>query len=359
MTDMADGPRSIIDRWVADGTVKGVSLLVMRHGEPVLKHHAGLAKFSEVEEPVTDDTLFMIASITKTLTAACFMQYVENGLICLSEPVSDYIPEFRQNDKARITFRHLLTHTSGLPEQVEGKDELRAGGGGMEVFMKRIYGVKPLFPPGEGFQYSNCGFALLAKFMEMQEGKRFGEIMDQRIYKPLRMNNSAIGFDESWDHRVAEISLPAGQEYERGFLNTRYWRALGASWGAMISTTGDLARFALCFLRGGELDGVRILSRPTVSLMTRDRLCALHNFPRSAYPDPHGLAWRIRGNGAGGFFGDLTSPSAFGHTGATGTFLWADPESGLIAVLLCNKEQGSEPLRFARLSNVIVRSFAQ
>src|SRR5690554_2070672 len=201
MYKISDTPRLIVDKWVADGIIKGGSLLVAHNGRTVLKRHAGLAKFSGVAEPVNDDTLFMIASITKTMTAACFMHYVERGIICLSDPVSAHIPDFSRNGKTRVTFLHLLTHTSGLPEQVEGKDELRVGGGGMEIFLERIYAAKTLFAPGEGYQYSNCGFALLARTVELIEKRPFGEALRDRIFAPLGMSNSALGFDESWDPR--------------------------------------------------------------------------------------------------------------------------------------------------------------
>jgi CubicO group peptidase (beta-lactamase class C family) len=335
-------PADIVDRWVDRGTIKGASLLVLKDGFRVVGHDAGLAKFTGQHEPVDDGTLFTIASITKPVTGACFMSYVEEDRFGLSDRVCEHIPELDRKGKREITFFHLLAHTSGLPEQVEGKDELRGREGGIAEFLERIYEGPLLFEPGEGAQYSNCGFALLARAVELAEEKRFGEVLRKRIFEPLGMTDSALGFDDSWDERIAEIELPRGREEQRAFVNSRYWRGMGAPWGAMISNTSDLGRFCEMFRRGGELNGRRILSESTVTEMTRK-----------------GLAWGVRGTGSGGLFGSLTSPRSYGHSGATGTFMWVDPEKGLVSVFLSNKEGGSDSTRFAELSDAIVRSCAE
>ena len=130
---------------------------------------------------------------------------------------------------------------------------------------------------------------------------------------------------------------------------------MGAPWGALVSTTTDLGRFAEAILNGGELEGTRILSGATAEAMTRDQLPAVPGFPQGT-GRIQGLAWGLRGSSSGGLFGDLTSPSSFGHGGATGTFLWVDPVRRITSVLLCNKEAGGDACRFARLSNAIVAS---
>ena len=351
-------PVSLVDGWIEAGIVKGASLLVIQHGDVVLKHHAGLACFGARAGRVTDETVFLIASITKTITATCFVQYVEEGKFWLDDRVVGFISEFGRQGKEGTTFRHLLTHTSGLAEQVEGKDELRRREAAMEEFLDQIYRSRPCFPPGKGFQYSNCGFAVLARAVELMDGRRFGEILHERVLAPLGMVNSALGFDESWDARLAEIEISAGKEREREFLNSRYWRGLGAPWGALASNVDDLGRFAEAMRRGGELHGVRILSGAAVDAMTRDQLYHMPEFPASAQTGPHGLAWRLRSEVCGEFFGDLTTPGSYGHTGATGTFLWVDPALEISAVFLANKEGGNDERRFARLSNAIVASCA-
>ena len=206
---------TLIDDWIASGTVKCASLLVLHRGEEALRCQKGLCRFTHEQVEVSDDTLFTIASPTKTLTASCFMQCVEQGVVSLHEPVAAFLPEFGQNGKEQATFFHLLTHTSGLSEQVEGKDELRAQEGPLTEFNERICRAKPLFEPGTDYQYSNCGFSILARVVERIEGRSFGQVLAERILKPLGMNDSVLAADESWDARVAEIELPPGGERTR------------------------------------------------------------------------------------------------------------------------------------------------
>jgi CubicO group peptidase (beta-lactamase class C family) len=109
-------PADIVDLWVDRGTIKGASLLVLKDGSRVVGHHAGLAKFTGQHEPVDDRTLFTIASITKPVTGTCFMSYVEEGRFGLSDRACEHISELDRKGKREITFLHLLTHTSGLPD---------------------------------------------------------------------------------------------------------------------------------------------------------------------------------------------------------------------------------------------------
>ena len=303
---------------------------------------------------VTPETLFTIASPTKTITASCFMRYVEEGVFSLHQPVACFLPEFGQNGKDGVTFFHLLTHTSGLSEQVDGKDELRLREGALSEFNERICQAHLLFEPGTDYQYSNCGFSILARVVEEVERRRFGEVLSERILQPLGMTDSVLGADESWDERVAEIQLPPGGEEARAFLNSRYWRGMGAPWGAMISNTDDLAKFGEAIRNGGMLNGVRILSPATVATMTRDQLAFLPAFTTRSPRPRQGLAWILPTPGS--MYGDLVSDSTYGHNGATCSLLWVDPTHELTFVFLSNRE-GSLPLQyFARLSNAVVAS---
>ena len=346
---ITDSPvHAILDQWLDSGLVKCASLLVLHRGREVLRYHRGLCRFTDEEVEVGGGTLFTIASPTKTLTASCFMQFVEQGVLSLQEPVAAYLPEFGQNGKDRVTFFHLLTHTSGLSEQVEGKDELRMREAPLREFNDRICLAKPGFEPGTDYQYSNCGFSILARVVEEIEGRRFGDVLADRVLQPLGMRDSVLGADESWDERIAEIELPAGGEDTRAFLNKRYWRGMGAPWGAMISNTRDLARFSEAVRNGGTLDGARILSPATVESMTRDRLASLPAFADRHDRPRQGLGWILR---SAALYGDLVSSGTCGHHGATGSLLWIDPVNEVTFVFLSNKEGSVPPHCFVRLSN--------
>ena len=354
---MADSSAAyaLLDSWIDSGLVKCASMLVLHQGKEALHYQNGLCRFSDEQVEVTDDTVFTIASPTKTLTASCVMQYVEQGTFSLHEPVPSLLPQFGQNGKEQVTFFHLLTHTSGLSEQVEGKDELRVTEGPLCEFNERICRQAPLFEPGTSYQYSNCGFSILARVVEEIEGRPFGQVLAERILRRLGMSDTVLGADESWDARIAEIELPPGGEETRAFLNTRYWRGMGAPWGAMISNTRDLARFAEAIRNGGTLDGVRILSPATVAAMTRDRLTGLPAFAAEHDRPRQGLAW-ILGGPRNHRYGDLTSPATHGHHGATCSLLWIDPANEITFVFLSNKEGSIPPQHFARLSNAVVAS---
>jgi len=348
----ADSPvYAILDQWIETGLVKSASLLVLHRGDEVLRYHQGLCRFTDEQVGVSDATLFTIASPTKTLTASCFMQFVEQGVLSLHDPVSTFLPEFGQNGKERVTLFHLLTHTSGLSEQVEGKDELRMREAPLCEFNDRICRAKPSFEPGTDYQYSNCGFSILARVVEEIEGRRFGDVLADRVLRPLGMNDSVLGADESWDERIAEIELPAGGEHTRAFLNKRYWRGMGAPWGAMISSTRDLARFGEAVRNGGALDGTRILSPATVETMTRDQLASLPAFADRHDRPRQGLGWLLQ---SGSRYGDLVSSSTYGHHGATGSLLWVDPVNEVTFAFLSNKEGSVPAHHFARLSNAVV-----
>jgi len=346
--------QDILDFWVKSGTIKCASLLVLHHGMVAIRHRVGMARFTGEQREVSAETVFTIASITKTLTATCFMQYVEAGDFSLHEPVARVLPEFGQNGKEAVTFFHLLTHTSGLPEQVEGKDELRAREGQLDEFHARICRAPLLFAPGTGYQYSNCGFGLLARAVEQVEGRRFGAVLAERIFQPLGMKDSVLGAEPRWDERIAEIELPLGQETERAFVNSRYWRGMGAPWGAMVSNTEDLALFAEAIRQGGQGRQARILAPATVATMLQDQLATLPALAERRDRRRQGLAWILQGGPRPSPYGDLTSPRTFGHGGATGTLLWVDPEQEITFVFLGNKEGSLPPEMFARLSNAVV-----
>lgn len=344
---------TLLDDWLESGLIKCVSLLVLHRGEEALTYNEGLCRFTDEQVEISDDTVFTIASPTKTLTASCFMQCVEHGAVSLHEPVAAILPEFGQNGKEGVTFFHLLTHTSGLGEQVEGKDELRIREGLLPEFNERICRARPLFEPGTDYEYSNCGFSILGRAVEEIEGRPFGDVLAERVFHPLGMTNSALGADESWDERIAEIELPPGGEETRAFLNTRYWREMGAPWGAMISNAHDLAMFAEAVRNGGEQDGTRILSPATVAGMVGPRLTDLPAFAGRAPGLRQGLAWILKGP-AHQRYGDLTSDATYGHHGATCSLIWVDPVHEITFVFLSNKEGSVPEHYFARVSNCVV-----
>ncbi len=235
-----------------------------------------------------------------------------------------------------------------LPQNVA----LRAAHAGLDQFVAGICQCDLLFPPGTRVSYQSCGFAMQAEIIERVTGMRLRKFLHARLFAPLGMARSALGLRDDLRPSLVDAVLPAGMVGTDWHWNTDYWRNLGVPWGGMFSTASDLTRLLRLFLDGGQADGQTILSRATVAAMTRDQLAERGIAVASAErPEAWGLGWMLRNPR----FGDLASPRAFVHGGATGTPAWSDPDRQLTCVLLTNQPavwQGPRHL-LARLSNAV------
>ncbi|HYI95436.1 MAG TPA: serine hydrolase domain-containing protein [Bryobacteraceae bacterium] len=349
------GPRleaaaSILESEVKDRSLGAASILVARQGKIILQRSFGRLSSKEGSATVAPDSVFLLASITKPVTACALMLLVERGKVSLSDPVSRYLPEFTGDDRARIRVRDLLAHTSGLPDMLPENTELRRANVPLKEFVLRAYKTPLLYPPGTSFRYQSMGTLLAGEIVERVSGMRLRDFEKKEIFEPLGMNHSSLGLGS---HEIpgtveAWTSPNADQKDTARFgSNSAYWRDMGHPWGGMHSTTRDLAVLLQMFLNGGVYDGKRIFSRATVKAMTTDQ--------NSHLQAPWGLGWALGRSIVWNFFGDLSSVSTFGHAGATGTVAWADPETQLICVILTDRllEEG----RLLRLiSNAVVAS---
>jgi CubicO group peptidase (beta-lactamase class C family) len=299
---------------------------------------------------VERDTIFLVASITKPVTATAAMLLVERGKLTLDEPVVSFVPEFAGKGKEKVLVRHLLTHTSGLPDQLQENQELRAGHAPLKEFVQRICQVDLLFPPGTNVSYQSCGFAMIAEIVERIEGVEFRDFLRQDLFDPLGMDDTSLGAQWEKLPRISQVKIPAGDfQYGPGVAdwnwNSPYWWNFRAPWGGMFSTVEDLTSYCQMFLEDGRHNGLQILSPAAVAAMTRDQIVTMVDIPaRLKLTDRWGLGWRLA-RGQHSAFGDLVSPATFGHGGATGTLLWADPKLQLTCVVLTNDPAGADRLR--------------
>ena len=316
--------------------------------------------------PLRDDAIFLIASITKPVVATAVLMLVERGLLALGDRVADVIPEFVGSGRYGITVRHLLTHTSGLPDMLPDNVELRRAESPPSAFVAGVCKVEPDFPPGRGVQYQSMGFALLGEIVHRLSGKPCPDFLRDEIFLPLRMNDTELGAPDAWFdgdeprvNRIPEIRLPKEHDPASNWhWNARYWRSLGAPWGGLLTSPADLARFARMMLNDGELDGVRILSPATVRAATRNQLDALRGVPEEDRRcRPWGLGWRLHWPAHSANFGDLLGPRTYGHWGATGTLLWIDPDRDAYALILTTQPQEPHGRLLSRLSNMIAAAF--
>jgi CubicO group peptidase (beta-lactamase class C family) len=343
----------LLDAEVQRGNLTAAAILVARRGTIVLHRGFGRLSRSERAPEVTPDSVFLLASITKPVTACALMLLVERGRVSLSDPVKRYLPDFTGGDRGKIRVRDLLSHTSGLPDMLPENIDLRRAHAPLSEFVKRTYKTPLLYPPGTSFRYQSMGVLLAGEIVERLSGMPLRAFEQKEIFDPLGMKHSALGigsFDISDTVQAWSSAAADRNDEERFGANTRYWRDMGHPWGGMHSNTRDIAVLLQAFLNGGVYGDKRVFSPATVKAMTSDQ--------NSNVQAPWGLGWALGRSVVWNFFGDLVSPAAFGHAGATGTVAWADPETQLLCVILTDRllDEG----RLLRLvSNAVAGSMIQ
>ena len=254
------------------------------------------------------------------------MLLVDRGQAKLDDPVQKFIPEFEEGDRKRITIRHLLTHTSGLPDQLPENVELRKRHAPLEEFVELSLKTPLLFRPGTQVKYQSMGLLLAAEVARKITGESFPQFLDKEVFTPLRMRKTALGLGklkleqtETCQVGKAPGLYGGGADDTKSWdWNSPYWRNLAAPWGGAHSTGPDIARFLEYFL---EPDG-SLLRPETARSMIVNQTKGLNQ--------PRGLGFVVEP----GSFGKACSNRTFGHGGATGTITWADPTTGLTCVIL-------------------------
>lgn len=351
--------------WTDQNLVPSLGLVVGRGDRTTGTHVFGRQRLNDEAGTVRDDAIFLIASITKPVVAMAACLLIERGQLLLGDRVHDYLPEFGGERKFATTIRHLLTHTSGLPDMLPNNKQLRIAHAPLNAFVEDTCDCEPAFAPGRGVQYQSMGFAVLGEVIARITGMPCSEFVRREIFEPLEMHDTALGATESWFDgtapkidRVPEIRVPPDQQSANDWgWNSRYWRCLGAPWGGMLTTPSDLAIFARTMLEGGELGGRRIFAAATVAAATRNQLESMRDVPEEdRRMKPWGLGWRLHWPAHSENFGDLLGPRTYGHWGATGTVLWIDPQLDTLAVLLTTQPMEPHGRYLARLSNAIAAS---
>ena len=272
------------------------------------------------------DDIFLLASISKPMSVAALMTLFDKGAFRLNDQVSKYLPEFSSSPKGDVTIRHLLTHVSGLPDQLPENESLRRRHAALPEFVRHAMETPLLFAPGTEYRYSSMGILLASEVARRLTGVPFAEFMDTALFRPLKMTKSALGLgrmklEETMTCQVEQANPESGSgdpSAQAWDWNSPYWRGFGAPWGGVHASAPDVARFF-----GEFLDETgRSLTPQTARLMIRN-----HN---SVGLRPRGLGFDI-GEGAGS---PGCSERTFGHSGATGTLAWADPATKTICVVL-------------------------
>jgi CubicO group peptidase (beta-lactamase class C family) len=319
--------------------IPGAVILAARHGIPMEPRCFGRMRLKADSPPIQPDTIFLVASVTKPVTVSAVMLLVERGKISLDDTVASIIPEFGTRGKDRIRIRHLMTHTSGLPDMLPENQKLREKQAPLKEFIRLMYDLEPDFPPGANIQYQSCGIAILGNIVERVEGISLPEFLHHEIFQPLGMNDTSLGAQGLETDRIAHVNTA---DIEMGGVrmqnmdwdwNKPYWRNFGAPWGGMFTTAGDMFRFCQMFLDDGKFGDVQVFSQEAIKVMTMDQTTPMQTIPMSAKQQSWGLGWRLQPEFGFPYFGDLVSPGSYGHSGATGTLVWIDPAQELICIL--------------------------
>lgn len=346
-----------LDEWTRgpNAPVPGGAILVGRRGKALAPRFFGRQGPEADAAPIRPDSLFLMASITKPVVYMAAMILAERGKLGLTDPVARYVPEFAAHGKDKVLVSHLFTHTSGLPDMPPGNAELRRKHADLKTFYAAAAKETTLaFAPGTNVSYQSCGTIVVADIVERLSGMPVAEFVRREIFDPLGLASTRLGLAGLDRERVVRVQL---QDYQVGsdfHWNTRYWQDLGAPWGGMFSTPADFAVVLQLLLNGGAVGGVRILSPAAVRVMTTNRLTDYPDLPEPLRrTQPWGLGWRLNHPGTPGSWGDLLDRTVFGHTGSTGTMVWADPKTGAFAVLLTNALRERAPWRLVHLSNAV------
>lgn len=318
---------AVIDQAIREKRLPGAVLVVGHKGQVVYRKAYGNRSLEPRVEPMTVDTIFDCASLTKVVaTTSAVMMLFEKGKIRMDDPVTTYLPEF-QGGHSAITVRDLMTHYSGMPPDLK----LVPAWSGYETGIHMALTDPPTNPPRTHFTYSDINFNLVAEIVHRVSGEMVNDFVRRNIFEPLGMKDSMFLPPASLRPRIAPTEQQPNGEILRGIVHDPTARFMGGVAGdaGLFSTADDLARFCQMMLNRGELDGARIFSPLTVDYFTS---------PQSPIDqhDIRGLGWDIDSRYSGNRGELFPKGRSFGHTGFTGTSVWIDPVSETYVVLLSN-----------------------
>ena len=271
------------------------------------------------------EAMFLLGSISKPISITALMTLFERGEFKLDDPARKFLPQFAGDRRDEVTMRHLLTHTSGLPDQLPENNELRSKHAPLSEFVEHAMRTPLQFLPGSKYQYSSMGILLAARVAERISGTDIRTLVERAVFQPLQMQHSAQGLGRFKLERVVscqtEHAAPEageGDPKKDWDWNSPWWRQFGAPWGGTHASGPDIGKFLAEFLN----EAGACLKPETARLMVRN-----HNPPGVT---PRGLGWNV-GLTAGS---KGCSEKTFGHTGSTGTIAWADPATRTLCVVL-------------------------
>ena len=302
-------------RSVASGQVRA-AVIVASIGDQSIEQAFGTA---------TTDSSFLLGSISKPICVAALMSLFDKQAFKLTDKVHEHLPEFKGDGRERVSIQHLLTHVSGLPDQLPNNAELRKSHAPLAMFVEAALKLPLSFEPGTQYEYSSMAILLATEIARRKSNVSLLQFVDEAVLKPLNMQHSAIGlgalpFQSTTPVQTEHAAPEAGggdPDAKSWDWNSRYWRELGAPWGGVHASARDVAKFLNAFKEPIS----KFLSPETSRLMIRN-----HNADQLP---PRGLGFAL-----GAQLGKNCSETTFGHTGSTGTIAFVDPQRDISCVVL-------------------------
>lgn len=312
----------LVQEQVNDQVITGAVLVVGHGGRIVHQKAFGFRATSPRHEPMTVDTIFDLASLTKVVaTTPSVMRLVQYGQVRLDEPVAHYIPDFGMNGKDAITVRQLLTHYSGLRPDID----LNPPWDGTPAAFRLAHEEKLQAPPGAQFTYSDTNFIVLGELVQRLSGMPLDKYSQVHIFEPLGMKHTRYLPPVQWKSKIAETFAPDRRQILRGVVHDPRAERMGgvAGHAGLFGTADDLAQFAQALItRKTILDGDII-----------EKMTTPQQPPNAT--EVRGLGWDIDSSFSSNR-GALLPVGSFGHTGFTGTSIWIDPYTNTYVILLTN-----------------------
>ena len=291
---------ALIKKFTDTGEVSAAALLVRQDRFELVRGYGKAAAH----------TPFLLASITKPMTAAGVMVLRDRGEFALDNPVRKFLPQFTGGDRDLVTIRHLLTHTSGLSDMLPENEELRKRHAPLQEFVERTCKTPLLFKPGAQVRYQSMGILLASAIADRITKTPFREFLEREVFKPLGMNQTSLGLGGRRIEDTARSQVPEQTDWD---WNSPYWRNLGAPWGGAHANVQDVATFLAAFQ----------LTKPPIWKSGTNREMIANQTP--GHKEAYGLGWR------------LERPGTYGHSGSTGTLSWCDTTTRTTFVLLTTK----------------------
>ena len=322
-----DDAAAVLEQATAAKQVDTTVLHVVQRDESYTRHFGKAA---------SGDAMFLLGSVSKPINVTAVMTLLDQGKFRLDDRVKKFLPAFTGEGRDEVTIRHLLTHVSGLPDQLANNNDLRKQHASLKEFAEQTIRTRLGFAPGKRYQYSSMGILLATRIAEEVSGSDILTLVDRTVFQPLGMKHSAQGLGRFKLEEMVSCQKegaapesgsgdPQAKEWD---WNSPYWRKLGAPWGGTHASAPDIARLLEELLRARG----KVVKPETARLMTKN-----HN--------PSGFTARGLGFAVGKESGSPgCSEQTFGHSGSTGTICWADPASETICVVLTSLPgRGAKP----------------